>query len=336
MVSLATIGVTRARSQPADAVGALVTEVIDGDTIRVTFDDETTATVRYIGIDTPETVHPRRGVDCFGREASARNKELVENKRVHLEKDVSETDRYGRLLRYVYLEDGVMVNGTLVSEGYAQVSTFPPDVKYTDQFLQLQREARDANRGLWGACGGQVYTPVPGLPATGRDLDCNDFEYQEDAQAVLEADPSDPHRLDGDRDGIACEARPRRTTPAVSPPVTAPPPPPVVAPPPPVPPPPPVTSSCCRRCTTGKACGDSCIAANLTCRQGPGCACNAWVPSSPGIIGTYATWMNFWTVDAMDVMTWDIRAVLPPQPCPEADVEDGAQVWAIPSGLSMP
>ena len=60
------------------------------------------------------------------------------------------------------------------------------------------------------------------------------------------------------------------------------------------------TGQCCKVCRDSKACGDSCINVNLTCRQGPGCACNAWVPSSPGIIGTYATWMNLWMVDAMD------------------------------------
>jgi len=73
--------------------------------------------VRYIGIDTPETFHPTRGEQPYGKEASARNKELVGGRTVYLEKDISETDRYGRLLRYVWLEDGTMVNGALVADG---------------------------------------------------------------------------------------------------------------------------------------------------------------------------------------------------------------------------
>ena len=88
-----------------------------------------------------ETVHPTRGEEPYGREASARNRELVSGKTVRLEKDGSETDRYGRLLRYVWLDDNTMVNAVLVADGYAQVATYPPDVKYADRFIDLQREA---------------------------------------------------------------------------------------------------------------------------------------------------------------------------------------------------
>jgi len=134
--------------------------VVDGDTIEVLMSG-TTYKVRYIGVDTPETVDPRRPVGCYGREASERNRQLVEGKTVGLEKDVSETDKYERLLRYVWL-DGEMVNAVLVREGYAMASTYPPDVKYQDLFLSLQGEARDAGLGLWGpAC---IPTPVaPGV-----------------------------------------------------------------------------------------------------------------------------------------------------------------------------
>jgi micrococcal nuclease len=128
---------------------ARVTRVIDGDTIEVSIAGET-HTVRYIGVDTPETVHPTEPVEYMGQEASDKNKELVGGKTVGLEKDVSETDKYGRLLRYVYLGD-LFVNAELVRLGYAQVSTYPPDVKYQDLFLQLQQEARDAGRGLWAS-----------------------------------------------------------------------------------------------------------------------------------------------------------------------------------------
>ena len=130
---------------------AQVTRVVDGDTIEALMAG-TTYKVRYIGVDTPETVDPRRPVGCYGREASERNRQLVEGKTVELEKDVSETDKYGRLLRYVWV-DGEMVNATLVREGYAVASTHPPDVKHQELFASLQREAIAADRGLWGpAC----------------------------------------------------------------------------------------------------------------------------------------------------------------------------------------
>lgn len=122
-----------------------VIRVIDGDTIKIEGDK----VVRYIGIDTPETVHPSKPVQCYGKEASDKNRELVEGKEIKLEKDVSETDKYSRLLRYVWLGD-MMVNEYLVREGYAQSSTYPPDVKYQDRFLEAQRRAREEKKGLWG------------------------------------------------------------------------------------------------------------------------------------------------------------------------------------------
>lgn len=127
--------------------------VTDGDTIRVELGGRT-VTVRYIGVDTPETVDPGRPVEPFGREASEANRRLVEGRTVLLEKDVSETDRFGRLLRYVYVEQFtglVMVNAELVRLGYARIATFPPDVRYASLFLDLEREARAASRGLWAA-----------------------------------------------------------------------------------------------------------------------------------------------------------------------------------------
>jgi micrococcal nuclease len=128
---------------------AAVTRVVDGDTIRVEIDG-VEYRVRYIGIDTPETVDPRRPVGCFGKEASERNRELVEGRTVGLEKDVSETDSFDRLLRYVWVENQ-MINSTLVQEGYALASTYPPDVRYSGQFAANQVQAREASRGLWGA-----------------------------------------------------------------------------------------------------------------------------------------------------------------------------------------
>ena len=125
----------------------LVTRVIDGDTIEIAGGER----VRYLGIDTPETVDPRGPVECFGREASMENKELVEGKYVRLEKDISETDKYGRLLRYVYVDDK-LIDLELVKDGFAHILTIPPDIKYQDKFLAAEREAREAKRGLWGVC----------------------------------------------------------------------------------------------------------------------------------------------------------------------------------------
>lgn len=124
-----------------------VKRVVDGDTIEL----ENGQKVRYIGIDTPETVKPNSAVECFGKEASNKNKELVEGKTVRLEKDVSETDRFGRLLRYVYVDD-IFVNDFLVREGYANSASFPPDIKNQDRFRDAEVEAKSNNRGLWSTC----------------------------------------------------------------------------------------------------------------------------------------------------------------------------------------
>lgn len=107
---------------------------------------------------------PRRPVECFGHEASEYNEGLVLGKAVELEKDVSETDQFGRLLRYVWL-DGEMVNARLVRDGYAQASAYPPDVRYQALFSTLQAEAREAARGLWGAAcePTPTATPSPGV-----------------------------------------------------------------------------------------------------------------------------------------------------------------------------
>jgi len=143
-----------ATDEPASADTFRVVRVVDGDTIIVEIDGRQER-LRYIGVDTPESVQPNTPVECFGREASAENARLVEGKRVELERDVSDRDRFDRLLRYVYVvENGqrVFVNEALVANGFAYASTFPPDVKFEDDLRAAQREARDAKRGLWGAC----------------------------------------------------------------------------------------------------------------------------------------------------------------------------------------
>jgi len=207
---------------------ARVTNVVDGDTVDVAIGSQTYR-VRYIGIDTPETVDPNRPVQPFGKEASARNKQLVDGKTVYLERDVSETDRFGRLLRYVWLDESTMVNAVLVSEGLAQVSTFPPDVKYVNLYLDLQRQAREKGAGIWG--GGATPATVPPqppavtptratsvavtttpsrgncdpsyptvcIPPYPPDLDCGQIPFRR-----FQVLPPDPHRFDSDRDGIGC------------------------------------------------------------------------------------------------------------------------------------
>lgn len=131
-----------------------VMEVVDGDTIVAEINGQKVK-IRYIGVDTPETVDPRRPVGCFGKEASDINKNLVSGKQIYLEKDVSNTDKYNRLLRYVYIKNGenyLLVNDYLVRYGYAYASEYPPDIKYSERFLQAQQEAVEQNRGLWSYC----------------------------------------------------------------------------------------------------------------------------------------------------------------------------------------
>jgi micrococcal nuclease len=158
---------TRATEPPGDAT-ATVTRVVDGDTIEVTITATTSGPgagaaaigqeydVRLIGIDTPESVKPGTPVECFAREASAAAKALLLGQEVRLVKDVEETDRYERLLRYVYIEDE-MANARLVANGYAFAYTYPPNVRWSELFVELEREARENDRGLWSpdACNGE-------------------------------------------------------------------------------------------------------------------------------------------------------------------------------------
>lgn len=133
-------------SAPAGLEGPVVT-VVDGDTIHVRVEGRIEK-VRYIGVNAPEVRHPTKGEEPGGREASAVNRRLVEGKQVRLELDVQRRDRHGRLLAYVWVDD-LMVNAELVRQGYAQVMTVPPNVRYQELFLKFQRDARAARRGLW-------------------------------------------------------------------------------------------------------------------------------------------------------------------------------------------
>lgn len=172
-----------------------VTRVVDGDTI----DLENGKRLRYIGIDTPETY------ECYASQATQKNKELVLGKYIALEKDVSEVDKYGRLLRYVYV-GGVFVNDYLVRQGFANVATYPPDVKYADQFRQAEREARENKRGLWvdGVCDSGSQTAPPGAAYTcGSKTYCGEMTSCDEAYYYLNT--CGLTRLDGDSDGVPCE-----------------------------------------------------------------------------------------------------------------------------------
>jgi micrococcal nuclease len=208
---------------PVPAGGdATVARVVDGDTIVVDLAG-TSAKVRLIGVDTPETKDPRKAVQCFGREASARTADLLPvGTAVRLAYDVERNDRYGRTLAYVYRIEpndsdeprkGSFVNADLVRDGYASAYTYPPNVAHADEFVALQREARDAGRGLWGACPVEPSTPTTPtggacdpaypdacIPPPPPDLDCGDI-----ASRAFRVLAPDPHHFDSNGDGRGCE-----------------------------------------------------------------------------------------------------------------------------------
>ncbi len=233
--------------RPNLAATVTVSRVVDGDTIEISPAVEGYTDVRLIGMDTPETYF---GSQPYGSVASAFTTSRLEGQRVGLELDAEHVDPYSRLLAYVWLPGNPrsMFNETLVEEGYAQVATFPPNTRYTDPFLAAQKDAREAQRGLWGLSDGELCrqtnrgngigesspvcagassrgssgpypetTPtaepstdsseIPPLPSDGN-YDCADFATREQAKKVLDQDPSDPHYLDGEGDGIPCEELP--------------------------------------------------------------------------------------------------------------------------------
>ncbi len=125
-----------------------VKSVVDGDTILLTSGKE----VRFLGIDTPETHHPSSGLECYGKEATDYSATLLEGKKVRLISDVTDKDGYGRLLRYVFTDNGVFVNYELVANGYAQVLDIPPDTLFAKTFTEAQQGAVKNKIGLWGSC----------------------------------------------------------------------------------------------------------------------------------------------------------------------------------------
>jgi micrococcal nuclease len=200
----------------------LVVDIVDGDTIRVMI-DSLTYRLRYIGIDTPENTTKK---EYYGQEATNRNAELVYGKTVTLYSDVSDTDRYGRLLRYVFVGDQ-FINLILVQEGFASAYRYPPDTACASVFAAAEADPKTQKIGLWGAPPTLEYTaplatPLATQPAggggtavcscTGDLYNCKDFKTQREAQACHDYCKSqgrgDIHRLDGDKDGIACEGLP--------------------------------------------------------------------------------------------------------------------------------
>ncbi|MBP9758982.1 S-layer homology domain-containing protein [Candidatus Dojkabacteria bacterium] len=190
-----------------------VTKVVDGDTIEVNING-TTEKIRLIGIDTPETVDPRKPVQCFGIEASNKAKELLSGKSIGLEADQSqgERDKYDRLLRYVFLQNGTNFNKYMISEGYAFEYTYNTAYKYQAEFKEAQKQATSAKKGLWAdnACTTPTATPIPvGAIPSDDEYTCNCSktctQMSSCDEAYYQLDTCGCSKRDGDNDGIPCE-----------------------------------------------------------------------------------------------------------------------------------
>jgi len=224
-----------------------VIKVVDGDTIAVNIDG-VSETIRMIGINTPETVDPRKPVECFGVEASNKAKEMLSGKFVALEKDDSQDnrDKYNRLLRYIRIKDGLFYNLEIIKQGYAYEYTYETAYKYQSEFKEAENYARSHKLGLWAdnACeeeetadtGGsvplepstktgeitpvedteqeiQAPTPKPSAQCecSSDTYNCSSFKTHDEAQALYDCcggASNDIHRLDNDHDGVACESLP--------------------------------------------------------------------------------------------------------------------------------
>lgn len=214
-----------------------VVKVVDGDTLSIDMDGKS-QTIRLIGLNTPETVDPRKPVECFGKEASNKAKELLIGKKARIEKDPSQGDydKYQRLLAYVFLEDGTNFNKWMIENGYGYEYTYDLPYKYQKEFKLAESQAKSQKKGLWadGICDQpkqetKTTTPAPTTspkpasqpkpqPTTSSNYicsynayNCSDFSTHAEAQAAFEAcggTSNDIHRLDQDKDGIACETLP--------------------------------------------------------------------------------------------------------------------------------
>ncbi|MDP9478176.1 MAG: thermonuclease family protein [Actinomycetota bacterium] len=231
-----------APAEPSYDATATVTRVVDGDTVEISPAIDGVEDVRLIGVDTPETKEPGCAPQPYGSEASSYAESVLPGQRIELEFGVERTDRYDRLLAYVYTEDGEMFNENLLEGGYAQAYPYPPDTKYADRFARAQESASAAGLGIWAlgpdhlalltdrgnGIGGEgcapfaaypvpqyqaptTPAPIPAVPATpagppaGGDLDCKDFGSLAEVQESIAA--GDPHGLDADGDGSGCESQ---------------------------------------------------------------------------------------------------------------------------------
>ena len=202
---------------PLVAAAQRVERVVDGDTIIVTG----VGRVRLIGVDTPESVDPRRPVEFFGKEASAFTRRLVDGQRVLLGYDWERTDRYGRTLAYVYLPDGTFVNAEIIRRGYGHAYTRFP-FKHLERFRQLEREARQAGHGLWGASPAterRVTSAAPSRRPAASDLPAALARWDDNGNGritcaearrhgiapVPRGHPAYRYMRDGDGDGGVCE-----------------------------------------------------------------------------------------------------------------------------------
>jgi micrococcal nuclease len=197
-----------------------VVKVIDGDTIAVSISGQS-KTIRLIGINAPESVDPRRPVQCFGEQASEELKRLLNGERVELISDPTQgtQDRFGRLLAYVYRDDGLFLNEHMIRDGYAYQYTYAAPYTFRETFIAAEASARLYKRGLWadGVCS-PVEASVTQVTQKSRSdqcarnaYNCSDFKTQSEAQAVYDACGGaayDIHELDSNNDGSACESLP--------------------------------------------------------------------------------------------------------------------------------
>ena len=215
--------------QPVKETFYSVIKVVDGDTLSIDIDGQK-ETLRLIGIDTPETVHPSKPVECFGKEASAKAKEILTGQSIRIEKDTTQgdLDKYGRLLVYVFLKDGTNFNKMMIEQGFAYEYTYNLPYKYQQEFKLAEQTAREQKIGLWAdnVCGEPQEDTVPTLEdifnsqtietpvksnCGSNVYNCTDFKTHNEAQATYDycgGVNNDIHRLDNDKDGEACESLP--------------------------------------------------------------------------------------------------------------------------------
>lgn len=216
------VATSSAMTTPASEMHRVV-RVVDGDTLIVSIDGKD-ATLRLIGLDTPEVVDPRRAVQCFGREASSEAKRLLSGTSVRIESDPTQgaLDKYDRTLAYVYLADGTLFNRYMIAEGFGHEYTYNLPYRYQSEFKAAEVTARSSQKGLWApeAC---AFTTAPAVVSpiqlpSGTSVqcsynayDCSHFSSQAEAQRTYEmcgGVTNDIHHLDEDHDGTACETLP--------------------------------------------------------------------------------------------------------------------------------